>query len=1160
MNFLDPEYKSLTSDQLLMIDQICGDYEQRRMDGLETRIEDLVAAAPEALRAVLELELIKIELEIAASWHQLPKLEDLTRRFPRSAEIIQREWRLWTRENSATASDELNAKRRETRNANDQPTPVVGPADSKTASSPDHEDSSNPNLRFHIVRRIAEGGIGTVYAAFDKDLQREVALKELKGSLVQKSSVVNRFLIEATVTSHLEHPNIVPIYAVGRRSDGRHFYAMRFIRGQSMQAAIFNLHRQAWKFAGGAIDFRRIPEARDLLLRFVAVCRAIGFAHSRGVIHRDLKPANIMVGDFGETLVVDWGLARRRVASSPTVVDRDSRTLQPSGAGSTNALNRAESSVIGSVGLSHHQDTFISDIDGEQHDSNGDTRAGTIVGTPGYMSPEQAVGQVELVNETSDIYSLGATLFCLLTNSVPIMHTGTASHQIQSEAAAKSKGSDPSADETIIRVVNGEDATKLTSPRRIVAGLPLALDAICRRAMAAKQRDRYQTTEEMARDLEAWLADEPVSVLPESVVQKTRRWLRQRPLLVGSFAGSVVIATIAMAVTLQIVSSKNTALTQANQREKEATQNAQKQAEIAAANANDAEKQRQKIQEILHAFITDVEQSLANVPGSAVVRKRVLTQVLNQLGVVSDSFRGNPGTSLSSVMALTDLGDLFAQFGTDDISGSIRFGELESTSPSDAASKLYDEAMQVVDRQLKDNPNDLTAILQKSKIQYKQAALLRQTGKTAEAMSLITTCTKTRETHFAANPDSLEWGLAAAIAYDMTGQIHLQNGELDSAESQFLAAQKALFSFRDQIPLNEDLMRQAGIVVSRLGDIAAKRGDLEKAESFYTEDMTYSEQLARAKPENLTAQRDYSTAIDRIGNMSAARGRLEKALEFYSKSRTIREEILLSDPVDQTSLRELFVSCMKCGDTRMTLKQVAEAKVDFVTAGEMAEKMGEIDAKSTVARRFQSFSAEMLADIALAEEDFDNALKYAVRSLDVSVELAAIDESDQQAQQDILLCHAKVAKVYQAKNDFPAAIAQFRIAEDIANRKLERNPSLDAKTDVVYVQAKIAETFLKADDPAQANTMFQSAIALLESIPPENRSDVTLRRRMVNLPTLRAQALIQLNRPEEARVLLESAKKLAQEMIQNDERAEQLQLDLDEIETLLKSLSNVPAP
>lgn len=185
---------------------------------------------------------------------------------------------------------------------------------------------------------------------------------------------------------------------------------------------------------------------------------------------------------------------------------------------------------------------------------------------------------------------------------------------------------------------------------------------------------------------------------------------------------------------------------------------------------------------------------------------------------------------------MTDLGDLFAQFGADDVSGRLRFGGLESASPSDAASKLYDEAMVVVDRQMKENPKDQTAILQKSNIQYKQAALLRQTGKTTEAMTLIAACAKTRETQYAANPDSLEWGMAAAIAYDMIGQIHLQNGELDSAESQFVAAQKALLPFHDQIHQNEDLLRRVGMIVSRLGDVAAKRGDLEKAESYYAED------------------------------------------------------------------------------------------------------------------------------------------------------------------------------------------------------------------------------------------------------------------------------------------------------------------------------------
>ncbi len=1130
------------------------------MDGEDIRIETLVAAAPESVHGVLEIELVRIELEIAASWHELPQLEDVLRRFPRSAMTIKAEWKQWTQNNTVTQSPHENAFRRETQDANDQPTPPIGEPAARSNDRIESHGPADPGQRFRILRRIAEGGIGTVYAAFDKDLQREVALKELKGSLVHKAAVINRFLVEATITSHLEHPNIVPIYAVGQRSDGRHFYAMRFIRGQSMQSAIGNLHQQASKISSGELNFRRTPEARDLLLRFITVCRAIGFAHSRGVIHRDLKPANIMVGDFGETLVVDWGLARRQASSQipRPKSDEAQHTKPPCHNVSVNALdeqNLAAPSVNAEANSSHNDATLISEIDGAFGFDDGQTRDGTIVGTPGYMSPEQAIGRVELVNETSDIYSLGATLFCLLTNAVPIEHTGVASHPAApTRGSAKQTPVDPAVDATIISIANQSGPRVIASPRRIIASIPLALDAVCQKAMAAKQEDRYPSTEDLARDLEAWLADEPVSVLPESRLLKTRRWLRQRPLLAGGLAGSVAIAVLGMAVTLQILSSKNKALTKANQREQQATQHAKQQAEIAATNAKDAEQQRQKIQEILHSFITDVERSLANVPGSAVVRKRVLTQVLNQLGIVSDSIRGNPAASLNSVMALTDLADLFAQFGPDDVSGSIRFGDLESASPSDAAMQLYNEAMLVVDRQLAENPDDLTAILQKSNIQYKQAAVLRQTGKTAEAMTLISTCAKTREKYSVENSDSLEWAMAAAVAFDMIGQIHLQNGELDFAESQFSSAQKSLQSFGDQLNLNDDLLRRVGIIASRRGDIAAKRGDLEKAESFYAEDVQYSEQLAKKNPENLTAQRDYCTAIDRLGNMSAARGRLQEALEFYLSSRKIREEILLSDPADQNSLRELFVSFMKSGDTRMTLKQVSEAKSDFVSAGEAADQMAVIDPKSTVARRFQSFSAEMLADIALAENDFDNALKYAVRSLEVSLDLAAIDTSDGQAQQDVLLCHAKVAKVYQAKNDFPSAIAQFRLAEEIANRKYQQNPSLDATTDVIYVHAKIAETFLKAENYAQAEELLQSTVALLESIPAENRADANLRRRMVNLPTLRAKALIKLQRAEEARMLLGQSKALALEMIQNGQRAEQMKLDLEEIEQLLEAV------
>ena len=1141
MTFLDPEYASLTSEQLSLIDQICGKYEQRRLAGTATRIEDLVAGAPEPMRAVLEYELIRVELEIAAAWHQLPTLSDLRARFPNSATRIEKDWSQWgleSRSSKLRSRPETSAQsHRETKNQAGQPTPV-GDFDSAT-TPPRPSIQSDSDLRFRILRRIAEGGIGTVYAAFDNDLQREVALKELKRSLVSQTALVSRFLLEATITSHLEHPNIVPIYAVGRREDGRHFYAMRLIQGNSMQVAIAALHQGSTSSEHREIDFRSNPAARDMLIRFIAVCRAIGFAHSRGVIHRDIKPGNIMLGDFGETLIVDWGLARKTSADSSDAGDPAPDPI---------AKNWPENSV---------SDDALPES--STNDNAHHTREGTIVGTPGYMSPEQATGQIELTSAASDVYSLGATLFCLLTNSVPIEHTGDidspGTPRISSEQATQSLREFRADTNTVIHVGGSVRSRSHCSPRTIVPSVPAALDAICRRAMEDRSELRYASAENLAADVEAWLADQPVSVMPESRFQKARRWLKGRPVFAGTMLGSVAIAVIAMAVTLQILAEKNRNISQSLDRETKANQNAQEQATLAAKNAEDAEKQRQRIQEILHSFITDVERSLTNVPGSAVVRKRVLTQVLNQLGVVSDSVRGNSAASLSSVMALTDLADLFAQFGPDDVNGSIKFGDMESASPSEAALRLYGEAMLVVDSLLTEDPDDLKTILEKTNIQYKQASLLRQIGKTADAMQLISVCSETREKYRAANPESLDWAMAAAIAQDLVGQIHLQNGELDEAETKFLVAQKCLEPFRDQFQKNEDLLRRVGILVSRLGDIAAKRGDLEKAESFYAEDARYSEQLAKANPENLTAQRDHSTAIDRLGNMRSARGQLQEALEFYLSSRKIREEILLADPGDQNSLRELFVSFMKCGDARMMLKLVSEAKADFISAGETADKMAVIDPKSTVARRFQSFSAEMLADIALAEDDFDNALKYAVRSLEVSLELAAIDPLDGRAQQDVLICHTKVAKVHLAKNDTVAAIAQYRLAEGIANQKYQQNPSLDATTDVIYVRAKIAETYLKTEDYTQADENLKSAITLLEAIPVENRSDANLRRRMVNLPTLRAQALIKLQRPDEARTLLEQAKALALNMIQKEERAEQMKLDLQDIEGLLRSLA-----
>ncbi|HEV3024399.1 MAG TPA: serine/threonine-protein kinase, partial [Pirellulales bacterium] len=167
--------------------------------------------------------------------------------------------------------------------------------------------STSAGTRFRVLRRHARGGLGEIYVAEDQELHREVALKEIQERHGDNPASRTRFILEAEVTGGLEHPSIVPVYGLGSYADGRPFYAMRFIKGDSLKDTIVRFHRAN---ATGRNLTERTAELRNLLGRFIDVCNAIEYAHSRGVLHRDLKPGNILLGEFGETLVIDWGLAK----------------------------------------------------------------------------------------------------------------------------------------------------------------------------------------------------------------------------------------------------------------------------------------------------------------------------------------------------------------------------------------------------------------------------------------------------------------------------------------------------------------------------------------------------------------------------------------------------------------------------------------------------------------------------------------------------------------------------------------------------------------------------------------------------------------------------------------------------------------------------------
>jgi eukaryotic-like serine/threonine-protein kinase len=375
--------------------------------------------------------------------------------------------------------------------------------------------ATSDGQRFQILRPHARGGLGEVFVARDTELNREVALKQILDHHADDQMSRARFVLEAEITGGLEHPGIVPVYGLGAYPDGRPYYAMRFIQGDSLKEAIAAFHAdQALLRDPG----RRSLALRKLLRRFLDVCNAIDYAHSRGVVHRDLKPGNIIVGKHGETLVVDWGLAKALGRTEPGVVSEE-RLLVPS--------------------LSS---------------GSAETLPGSALGTPAYMSPEQAVGDLEHLGPRSDVYSLGATLYSLLT------------------------GKPPFANDDVGMVLRAVQKGVFAPPRAIDSTIDPALESVCLKAMALKPQDRYPTPRALSEDIERWTADEPVTAWREPFERRARRWARRNRTVMTAAVVAVLVALAEMASVLAVQARANAGLVIANARVKTAN------ADLLAAN------------------------------------------------------------------------------------------------------------------------------------------------------------------------------------------------------------------------------------------------------------------------------------------------------------------------------------------------------------------------------------------------------------------------------------------------------------------------------------------------------------------------------------------------------------------------------------------------
>jgi len=785
-------------------------------------------------------------------------------------------------------------------------------------------DGTGAPPRFTVVRPHARGGLGAVHVARDRELNREVALKQIQERHADDPASRARFIFEAEVTGALEHPGIVPVYSLGADVNGRPYYAMRFIRGDTFSDAIVAFHSPEAKAADAGA---RVLHLRKLLRQFIDVCNAIDYAHGRGVVHRDLKPANIIVGQHGETLVVDWGLAKAVGRSDPGAASSERVILPSSGSGSAETIE------------------------------------GSALGTPSFMSPEQALGHLDRLGPASDVYSLGATLYCLLTGTPPFVG------------------------DNVLAVLDKARNGGFVPPRRVERSIPLTLEAVVLKAMARDPLERYRTARALADDIERWMADEPTSARRERFDERARRWMRRRRTSVTAAVATVLAGLLGLGGVAVVQSRANAALRSAN-------------SQLAASNQRERERFSLAL-DAIKTFHTGVSKDvLLKEKAFGGLRMKLLAGAADFYGKLETLLKdhGDRNSRFALGEAYRELADLTRDIGTQkralelyrqalelrrtlaadhDASSRDRLklvetirdvgrvqqqiGDLESArgaldeaielakrlatendsartrsllgrcysdkssidvdlSQTEAAIATNKEAATIQQQLVDDFPNDflLKADLANSCLSM-GFIMLAHANKPADALVCFEHARKIQGQVVAAEPEDAESQRILAECDSMLGVVHLELGRGDQA---IAALERAQAILRKLIDANPNVSQYQDFLAGELqntGIAYAKKGDRTKALEAYTASRRLFEKLVAADPTDVRLQRDLAANLNNVGDLELGLGKAALAGDAYSRARRLIEPIVKAQP--RIERHQFGLAFSLAGQGRASLKE-----------------------------------------------------------------------------------------------------------------------------------------------------------------------------------------------------------------------------------------------
>ena len=907
--------------------------------------------------------------------------------------------------------------------------------------------TTGDGLRFRLLRPHARGGLGAVFVALDQELHREVALKQILENHADDPTSRARFLLEAEITGGLEHPGIVPVYGLGAYADGRPYYAMRFIRGDSLKDAVDRFHADA---ALKADPGRRSLELRQLLRRFTDVCYAIEYAHSRGVLHRDIKPANVIVGKHGETLVVDWGLAKALGSAEPGL-DSGERTLIPSSAS-----------------------------------GSAETLPGRVLGTPSYMSPEQAGGDIEHLGPQSDVYSLGATLFYLLTGRP----------SVEGELKA------------VLRAVKRGD---FPPPRQVEATIDRALEAVCLKAMAHRPADRYATAKALADDIDRWMADEPVSAWREPMSRRARRWAKRNRTTVTAAAVALMAGVVGLSAILVVQTQAKSEIAAALGRETRAN--------IELARSKAAVQARYELSvEAIKTFHTGVSEDF-------LLKEEKFKELRDRLLKSASDFYGKLGALLgkesdvASRRALAaanfELAGLTAKVGRNadalaahrsvlearralasepragtvaqaDVGRSLTevAGLLESAGKTDEALAAYHEAEAVLTGPAAESQQARAAL---ADCRSRMGFFLTTIGKDDQALAAYRLARTDQEALAAAPGASPEARSDLGDTVNRIGRLLANTGRPKEAEAEYRAALAIRQKLADEDPAVSEFRNSLAATHNNLGILLLKTGRSKESEAEYRTALAIRQKLAEDNPAVSEFRKQLQASHFNLGNLLRQTGRSPAAEALFRSAVSIQQELAEDNPTVPEFCRLLALNHHYLGTVLKETGRSREAEPEYRRAQAI---LGELVAANPAVTSYRSDLGSTYTDLGvlLAESGRSREAEAEFRAgVSNERELAEANPTVTEFHDRLATGHVNLGELLSEMGRPSEAEPEYRAAQTIFRGLAEANPAVTYyRFGLAYTQIRRGLLLWQSGRSSDAESEDRAAAAIYRDLANHN--------------------------------------------------------------------------